>query len=67
MIAVASFTTISLLIALSYWKEERYLLIGSGLGLFIYGCYFVSSLTYLGIIVVLFGIYTIARGLGFRS
>jgi hypothetical protein len=56
MIAVASFTTISLLIALSYWKEERYLLIGSGL-----------SLTYLGIIVVLFGIYTIARGLGFRS
>jgi hypothetical protein len=63
MIALTSFVAISLLTGLSYWTNERWLLIISGFGLLIFGLYYVASSTYIGILIALAGIYTGARGL----
>lgn len=67
MITLMSLAVLALFTIIAYWKDEKYLLIITGFGILIFGLYYVATVIYLGIIIAIFGIYTGARGLGFRN
>jgi hypothetical protein len=67
MITLMGFSIMSLIAVIAYWKDERHPLLIAGFTMLIFGGYYVATTGYAGLALILFGVYTAARGLGYRS
>ena len=67
MIALGGFAIMAFITTIAYWKDESKPLLVAGAVMLIFGGYYTATIDYAGIALVIFGLYTGARGLGYRS
>ena len=66
MSTVTNLVILAILSILGYWREDWIVYIIAGAGWATYGGYYVATTNYIGIICILYGVYTVARGLALR-